>query len=405
MPIESPFDAETPIAVRLLLDDGGQRAVHTSAGLIAFGALQVRGWQIHRVLPRPENFSDRDAYLLKINYDLMLEPGAPGPSWFEVGFAMSDAVVVDAIPACVLEPQQPKSYVPDAFLVFMPGAGVSLPVTHPMVDLFGIGGPEVRWRHTAASAGGVRPGAYTAWATLVVPEGCAELAVDITARFDLITGSEEALLYEPTAEPANVVLKLSDSMPALERTLRPGLERPATHAPQTPRVFISYTHDDQAHLDAVLHFAEFLSTRCGLDVHVDRWDLDRRRNWYLWAIDQITAADFVLVIASADCKRVADGKLGGLANRGMQSELSVLMDQLHNDRDTWLGKILPVVLPGHSPAEIPLFLQPGIADFYIVSEYTVEGAEALLRVITRQPVHTRPQPNSEVVRLPTRPWT
>ncbi|MFI1917251.1 SEFIR domain-containing protein [Nocardia sp. NPDC020380] len=173
------------------------------------------------------------------------------------------------------------------------------------------------------------------------------------------------------------------------------------HTSSGPRVFVSYAHDDPAHIDAVLRFSDFLATECGLDVHLDRWDLELRRNWFQWAIDQITAADFVLVIASPDCRRAADGRADSRTNRGLQSEMSVMMDRLHTDRGTWLRKLLPVVLPGRSIEEIPLFLQPGIADYYLVSGFTVQGAEDLLRVITTQPYYARPQPNPEVVRLPT----
>ncbi|MFJ4651174.1 SEFIR domain-containing protein [Nocardia sp. NPDC088792] len=167
------------------------------------------------------------------------------------------------------------------------------------------------------------------------------------------------------------------------------------------RVFVSYAHDDPAHIEAVLRFSDFLASDCGLDVHLDRWDLELRRNWFQWAIDQITAADFVLVIASPDCRRAADGKADSYTNRGLQSEMSVMMDRLHNDRGAWLRKLLPVVLPGRSIEEIPLFLQPGIADYYLVSDFTVAGAEDLLRVLTAQPYYERPQPNPAVVRLPT----
>jgi hypothetical protein len=155
-------------------------------------------------------------------------------------------------------------------------------------------------------------------------------------------------------------------------------------------VFISYTHDDYHHTDAVLLFATFLARDCGFDVHMDRWELDRRRDWYLWAIEQVTTADFVIVIASPQCKRAADGTGGNLDHPGMQSEMSLLRDLLHGDRRTWLRKLLPVVLPGRSISEIPLFLQPTTADHYLVTDFTHAGAEDLLRVITGNPPYLRP---------------
>lgn len=49
----------------------------------------------------------------------------------------------------------------------------------------------------------------------------------------------------------------------------------ARHA---PRVFISYTHDNARHAEDVRAFSEFLAADCGLDVHMDRWDLAARRD-------------------------------------------------------------------------------------------------------------------------------
>lgn len=169
-----------------------------------------------------------------------------------------------------------------------------------------------------------------------------------------------------------------------------------------PRVFVSYTHDSREHRDMVLRFANFLTTSCGFDVHIDFWDLDRRRNWYRWVIEQITLADHVLVIASPLSKSIGDGQCDNERNRGMQSEIALLMELLHGDRETWQGKLLPVVLPGRSPAEIPLFLQPRTADHYVVSDFTITGAEDLLRAVTAQSPYRRPGINPVVVRLQPR---
>ena len=48
------------------------------------------------------------------------------------------------------------------------------------------------------------------------------------------------------------------------------------------------------------------------------------------------------------------------------------------------------MLPGSSPEDIPLWLGPASAAHYQVSEYTVAGAEKLLRLLTGQPAVTVP---------------
>jgi hypothetical protein len=113
------------------------------------------------------------------------------------------------------------------------------------------------------------------------------------------------------------------------------------------------------------------------------------------------AADYVLVVASPSCRAAGDGIVGSRTNPGMQSEMSVLRDLVAGDRETWLPKTLPVVLPGRSTTEIPLFLQPNIADRYKVDGFTITGAEGLLRTITGQPAHRRPQLARALPDLPT----
>lgn len=174
----------------------------------------------------------------------------------------------------------------------------------------------------------------------------------------------------------------------------PDVMATARHA---PRVFISYTHDDAQHAEAVRAFSEFLVADCGLDVHMDRWDLvarwepdvrDMRRGWYGWAIDQITRADFILVIASPLYTLVSDGLLGE-SHRGIQSELPLIRELLHSDQAAWQAKVLPVALPRRSAAEIPEFLQRQATESYQVTELTMTGTEDLLRAITRQPAYHR----------------
>lgn len=87
----------------------------------------------------------------------------------------------------------------------------------------------------------------------------------------------------------------------------------------------------------------------------------------MWAIDQITKADFVLVVASPMCKLAGDGQIPNESHRGTQSELPLIRERLHSDRASWRARQLPVVLPGRSAAEIPLFLQPQTADHYLAA--------------------------------------
>jgi hypothetical protein len=166
-------------------------------------------------------------------------------------------------------------------------------------------------------------------------------------------------------------------------------ERTATRTGSTPTVFVSYAHDSPQHRHAVLLLAELLTAN-GIHVEIDQWAGVRRQDWGAWATEHIRLADFVIVVASPDYHRVADGFVATTANRGTQSEAAVLRDQLHGNRAAWVPKLLPVVLPGHDVAEIPMFLQPYSVDHYIVTELTDGGITGLLRVLTGQPNRVRP---------------
>lgn len=158
-----------------------------------------------------------------------------------------------------------------------------------------------------------------------------------------------------------------------------------------PRVFVSYSHDNEHHKTLVREFAKFLCAM-GMKVELDQWADTKRINWSTWAEQGIANADYVLAIASPDFKRRADGH--GVADddgRGAQSEAETMRELLTARRSLWFSRMLPVVLPGRSPDEIPLFLRPHSATHYVVGEFTRTGAAELLAVLNRTPPHRRPE--------------
>ena len=157
-----------------------------------------------------------------------------------------------------------------------------------------------------------------------------------------------------------------------------------------PRVFVSYAHDSPPHKRQVLRFCTLLR-QLGVDVRVDEWDSGRRRDWFAWMIDQFRCADHVIVIASPRYRTAGDGDTSADRHRGVQTESATLRDFLYRDRATWTRKILPVILPGRSVTEIPLYLQPSCASHYQVPEITPAGVAELLAVLTGRARHVPPQ--------------
>lgn len=157
-----------------------------------------------------------------------------------------------------------------------------------------------------------------------------------------------------------------------------------------PRVFVSYAHDSVGHKENVLSLARVLR-ECGVEVHLDQ-EFAGRQDWSLWALRQIQDADFVVVVASPAYKLPAEGRAASDEGRGSQAEAAILRDKLTEDLATWTRKILPVVLPGASVADIPGFLQPYAATHYLVGEPTPARVAELLAAMSvrpRQPARPR----------------
>lgn len=161
------------------------------------------------------------------------------------------------------------------------------------------------------------------------------------------------------------------------------------HVP--PRVFISYAHDSPEHKDLVRRFATFLHGRIGLDVRLDQWDDNKRRDWSLWAIEQLVAADFILVVASPDYQRRADGMAPPEEGRGSHFETSIIRDRMTKNLRSETERILPVVLPGRAVDEIPTFLNGHSTTRFEIKEFTEAAVAELLAAITGEGRYTPPE--------------
>lgn len=155
------------------------------------------------------------------------------------------------------------------------------------------------------------------------------------------------------------------------------------------RVFVSYAHDDAEHEDRVREFWVFLREH-GIDARLDKPAAQRRQDWPLWMLRQVRAATFVLLVASPAYRQRAEGEAPAGAGLGVQWEAALIREEVYADREAALNRFLPVVLPGCAQEDIPVWLGRATATHYAVSDYTVPGAESLLRLLTAQPYETEP---------------
>jgi TIR domain len=352
------------------------------------GVIRLRGWQVHQLAPVPADLAGRAAYLVRVNYEFDIATDAQPPTWAEVEFEFPDpeVVVYDAVPTQVVTQAGAASYELTGQLNFVrrdggeggawpagsPAANIALPALVPRIESFGLGGSLIKWRHT----GDVPPGTHTGWLVLLVPEPWEEVPVVAAGNYHVETDPGLRLRPEVQQDAFTV------SLPKAEPAGAPGqVAVPAqVDSGGGSRVFVSYAHESAAHTAAVTELCGFLSAK-GMDVHFDRQGL---RSWDKWIITEIRRADYVIVIASPAYRAAADGTLASVEWRSVLFEYQRLVDLLHRYRKEWTRKILPVVLPGRSPEEIPLSFLPGIADHYVVTSITDEGTASLLRILLHQ---------------------
>ncbi len=71
---------------------------------------------------------------------------------------------------------------------------------------------------------------------------------------------------------------------------------------ESPKVFISYTHDSPEHIDRVLHLADRLRAE-GVDCRLDQYETSPSEGWPRWMDRQIEWAVYVLVICTETYQR------------------------------------------------------------------------------------------------------
>ncbi|CRK56832.1 hypothetical protein [Alloactinosynnema sp. L-07] len=353
---------------------------------IRLGAVELRGWQVHKLDPVPDDVSGQwSAYLVRVNYDFAVADDIPAPQWAEVRFEFPPGTfVADALPRSVEETTSAAAYTLTSQLNFVrreagpgrwrPGSAadtIPMPVFLSRVECTGVGGDFVRWRHVGALTGGT----HTAGLVLLVPHGVEALAVVASGTYHLETPPE--LKLRPVGRRDSFTVALPTATRAQQQPLAVVRERRERGA---PRIFISYAHDNREHKAAVRQFHDFL-TDWGADVHYDQNGLDSQRNWDKWIVTGILRSDFVLPIASPAYLAASQDELPPGQHKAAEFEYLRLADLLHRERETWTKKILPVILPGRSADEIPLSFLPGIVTHHTVTSYSAEGARTLIAVL------------------------
>lgn len=116
----------------------------------------------------------------------------------------------------------------------------------------------------------------------------------------------------------------------------------------TPSVFISYSHDDDAHKEWVYKLACKLVEN-GVDTLLDQWDVQLGSNLIAFMEKGLSNSDRVLVICSDNYNKKSNGGLGGVGY-----EKIILTGELFQDQDT--TKFIPCIRGVTTKAKTPVSL-------------------------------------------------
>lgn len=119
-----------------------------------------------------------------------------------------------------------------------------------------------------------------------------------------------------------------------------------------PRVFISYSHDSDAHRAKVLDLAQRLR-RDGIDAQLDQYvDGTPAEKWPRWMLDQLDSANFVLLICTPTYYRRFRGHEDPEQGKGVDWEGAVITQELYDKRGV-TKKFVPVLFEGSDEDSIP----------------------------------------------------
>jgi hypothetical protein len=174
-----------------------------------------------------------------------------------------------------------------------------------------------------------------------------------------------------------------------------GAEEQASAA-NSPKVFISYSHDSAEHKKRVLELADRLRGD-GIECMIDRYMSMPPEGWPRWMKRQILDwSDYVIVV----CTRTYALRFNGdeIPGKGLGAALEggIITQQIYDQAGN-NEKFIPVIFSVEDTENIPMPLRP-TTRYPISSE---QGYEDLYRYITNQPAVEMP-PLGSIKRLPPR---
>lgn len=144
-----------------------------------------------------------------------------------------------------------------------------------------------------------------------------------------------------------------------------------------PTVFISYSQDSAEHGERVLALTQLLRAD-GVDAISDHFVTAPEQGWARWMVDELAAADFVLLVVSEGYRKKAEDQVPRGVGRGVKWESHLSLQEIY-EADARNTKFIPILLEGVTDVQIPAVLRAWT--YYRVPD----GYESLLRRLFDKP--------------------
>jgi hypothetical protein len=152
--------------------------------------------------------------------------------------------------------------------------------------------------------------------------------------------------------------------------------------PMTVRVLVSYTHEAVAHRDQCRGLADRLRDD-GIEAWIDQYVAAPPEGWPRWMQQQITEANFVILVCTPTFRRRFEGTEAPGVGKGATWE-GLIATQVLYDSGARNEKFVPVLVEDETEEAVPIVLRP-------FTRYRLWGGyEPLYRHLTGQPAVVPP---------------
>ena len=147
---------------------------------------------------------------------------------------------------------------------------------------------------------------------------------------------------------------------------------------ESPKVFISYSWDDEEHKQWTLGLANHLREN-GIETIIDQYYLKPGRNFHTFMEKGISASDKVIIVFTPNYKVKADNRKGGVGKEYSIINAQLYKEQAENER------VVPILRRGEREESIPDFITQYIDIDFRNDDLYKNSFNDLVRVIFNKP--------------------